>query len=71
LTATAARGTLEAYRRGAEGTRMEITLTLALEKIVNEKAKSGQYLPASDVLRNDLEAQRDEEVVVLHRATEL
>jgi antitoxin ParD1/3/4 len=50
---------------------MEITLTPELEEIVKGKVESGQYLSASDVVRNALEALLDEEVIIRHRVAGL
>lgn len=41
---------------------MQVTLTKELEKLVNEKVRSGRYADASDVMRDALRVleQRDE-----------
>jgi len=50
---------------------MNISLTPELERLVNEKVKSGRYASASEVIREGLRLQvlRAKDKIAMHRKT--
>ena len=51
--------------------KMNISLTPELERLVDEKVKSGRYASASEVIREGLRLLEDREVLKQQRLTEV